>query len=102
MVLRTASSFVRSRTDMARVLPVTRRSVKKTTPPMTMMRSWMFPICLTKPAAKARSVSVLVSQEELAKRSSISLATAAASSGLSTCTTYQPTIPLPQLRRSSR
>ena len=61
IVLRTASSPDRSRTAMAIVLPVTRRSVKKTTEPMDMIRSSMFPICLTNEAAKAFSVWVRVS-----------------------------------------
>src|SRR5260370_32844317 len=65
MALSTASSPTRSRTEMAIVLPVTSRSVKKTTPPMVRIKSSMFPNCLAKYAAKADSVSVLVSNDEL-------------------------------------
>src|SRR6266851_4942384 len=64
MAFRTASSEVRSRTEIAMVLPVTKSSVKKTTLPMVRIKSSMFPNCLTKYAAKADSVSVLVSNDE--------------------------------------
>jgi hypothetical protein len=46
--LHTASSPVRSRTDMAMVLPATSSRVKKTTLPITVMRNPMLPICSTK------------------------------------------------------
>ena len=98
----TASSRVRSRTAMAIVLPVTRRSVKNTTLPTVIIRSWMFPICFTKPAANAFSVSVFVSNGEFANCSSITVATVVASSGFATRTVYQPTIPLRVVFRSSR
>src|SRR6266851_4942386 len=64
MALRTASSLVRSRTEIAMVLPVTRRSVKKTTLPMVRIKSSMFPNCLTKYAAKADSVSSFETKTE--------------------------------------
>ena len=102
MAFSTASSRVRSRTAMAMVLPVTRSRVKNTTLPTLIIRSWMLPICLTKPAAKAFSVSVRVSNGELAKRSSMALAMPVASSGLPMGTVYQPTIPLRPSVRSSR
>ncbi len=92
MALRTASSEVRSRTEMAIVLPVTKSSVKKTTLPMVRIKSSMFPNCFTKYAAKADSVSVLVSNDELANFSSMALATRTASSGLSSLTTYHPAV----------
>ncbi len=94
MALRMASSAVRSRTEIAMVLPVTRSSVKKTTLPMVRIKSSMFPNCLAKYAAKADSVSVLVSNDELANFSSMALATRTASSGLSSLTTYHPAVPL--------
>src|SRR5271170_1188551 len=47
MALNTASSPVRSRTEMAMVLPVTRRRVKKTTAPIERIRNWILPNCLT-------------------------------------------------------
>ena len=50
----------------------------------------MLPNCLAKPAAKADSVSVLVSVEELANFPSMALATRTASSGLSSLRTYHP------------
>ena len=56
MALKTASSEVRSRTEMAMVFPVTSNSVKKTTVPMVTIRIWMLPNCLTQPAANADSV----------------------------------------------
>ena len=89
----TASSPVRSRTAIAMVLPVTRSRVKKTTEPIAMMRNSMLPICLTKAAAKADSVWVRVSPEEFANSASIAFATRSATSGFSTRTTYQPTLP---------
>ena len=54
----------------------------------------MFPICFANEAANARSVSVLVSNGELAKPSSIARVTATPSSALAMRTVYQPTIPL--------
>ncbi len=102
MAFSTASSRVRSRTAMAMVLPVTRSSVKNTTLPIVIMSSWMLPICFTKPAAKAFSVSVRVSNGELVNRSSMALATPVASSGLAMRTVYQPTMPLRPAVRSSR
>jgi hypothetical protein len=87
---------------MAIVLPVTRRSVKNTTLPTVVIRSWMLPICLTQDAANAFSVSVRVSNGELANRSSIAFAIAVASSGSAIRTVYQPTIPLRPGVRSSR
>ena len=94
MALKTASSEVRSRTEIAMVLPVTRRRVKNTTVPIVTIRNWMFPNCLTQFAAKADSVSVLVSFGELANSSSMALATRGASSGFQTRRTYQPIWPL--------
>ena len=93
MALSTASSFVRSRTEIAMVLPVTSRRVKKTIEPMTMIRNSMLPICFTKEAAKADSVWVRVSEEEFANSASIAFSTRGAGSGSATRTTYQPTIP---------
>ena len=52
---------VRSRTEIAMVLPVTSSSVKNTTLPMAMIRNSMLPNCFTQLAAKADSVSVFVS-----------------------------------------
>ena len=98
----TASSRVRSRTAIAIVLPVTSRSVKNTTLPTLMIRSWMLPICLTNDAANAFSVSVLVSAGELANCSSITLTRRTASSGFAIRTVYQPTEPFPNAFRSSR
>ena len=100
--LSTASSRVRSRTAMAIVLPVTSKSVKNTTLPMLMIRSWILPICLTKDAAKAFSVSVLVSAGEFANCSSIAFTRRTASSGLAMRTVYQPTAPFPNVFRSLR
>jgi len=54
MALSTASSPTRSRTEMAMVLPVTSKRVKKTTVPMVMIRNWMLPNCLTQPASEGR------------------------------------------------
>ena len=65
MALRIANSPVRSRTEIAMVLPVTRSRVKKTTLPITRIRNSMLPNCFTQPAAKADSVSVFVSYGEL-------------------------------------
>ncbi len=87
---------------MAIVLPVTSSSVKNTTLPMLMIRSWILPICLTKEAAKAFSVSVLVSAGEFVNCSSIVLTRRTASSGLAMRTVYQPTRPLLNDFRSSR
>ena len=95
-VFSTASSPVRSRTDIAMVLPVTSSRVKKTTLPMTIIRNSMLPICSTKEAMKACSLWVRVSHGELAKRASMSLETATASAPGSMRTTYQPTKPLAQ------
>ena len=67
-VFSTASSPVRSRTEMAMVLPVTSSSVKNTTLPMATIRNSMLPICSTKEAMNAYSRWVRVSQAELAKR----------------------------------
>src|SRR6202790_3344693 len=89
----TASSPVRSRTEIAMVLPVTSSKVKKTTLPMVRIRNSMFPSCLAKPAWNADSVSVLVSVEEFANPVSIALATRTALSGLSSFRTYQPIEP---------
>ena len=61
MALRMPSSPVRSRTEMAMVLPVTSSSVKKTTLPIDRMRNSMFPNCFTQLAANWDSVSVFVS-----------------------------------------
>jgi len=61
MALSTPSSFVRSRTEIAIVFPVTSKSVKKTTVPIETIRNLMFPNCFTQPSANADSVSVLVS-----------------------------------------
>ena len=72
-VLSTASSPVRSRTEMAMVLPVTSSSVKNTTMPMARIRNSMFPICFTNEAMKAASVWVRVSQAEFANPSSMAL-----------------------------
>ena len=87
---------------MAIVLPVTSSSVKKTTLPTLMIRSWMFPICFTNEAANAFSVSVLVSVGEFANCSSITLTRRTASSGLAMRITYQPTRPFVNDLRSSR
>jgi hypothetical protein len=84
------------------VLPVTSSRVKNTTLPTLMINSWILPICLTKEAAKAFSVSVLVSAGELANCSSIVRTRRTASSGLAMRTVYQPTQPLPNALRSSR
>ncbi len=93
MALSTASSFVRSRTAMAMVFPVTRSSVKKTTEPMARTRNSMLPICFTYPARKADSVWVRVSLAEFPNSVSMAAATRAPSSGSASFTTYQPTIP---------
>ena len=52
MALRTASSPMRSRTEMAMVLPVTSSRVKKTTVPMVRIRNSMLPNCLTEASGK--------------------------------------------------
>ena len=72
-VFSTASSPVRSRTDMAMVLPVTSSRVKNTTPPMAIIRNSMLPICFTNEAMNACSVWVRVSKAELAKPPSMAL-----------------------------
>ncbi len=53
------------------VLPVTSSRVKKTTAPMLRMSNWILPACFAHDAAKAFSVSVLVSHGEFEKVSSI-------------------------------
>ena len=74
-VLRMASSPVRSRTEVAMVLPVTSSRVKNTTLPMANMRNSMLPICSTNEAMNADSDCVRVSQAEFANSSSMALAT---------------------------
>ena len=54
----------------------------------------MLPNCFTHPAANAVSVSVCVSNGELENSASIALETRNESSGCSTFTVYQPTLPL--------
>src|SRR5690242_6366813 len=94
IAFRTASSGVRSRTEIAMVLPVTSNSVKNTTVPIVTIRNLIFPNCLTQLAAKADSVCVLVSSGAFINMSSIVLAMRGASSGLSICRVYQPIWPL--------
>jgi len=74
------------------VFPVTSRRVKKTTLPMVRIRNSILPNCLAKPAAKADSVSVLVSEVEFANFASIVFATRTASSGLSSLRMYHPAV----------
>ena len=93
---------MRSRTDCAMVLPATSRMVKNTAPRMAVTMSPRLPIWLAKPAAKAPSGSLLVSASEFRKRSSIAAAASAALSGSFTRTMYQPTLPRPKLRASSK
>src|SRR6185436_1585231 len=67
----TPSSLIRSRTACAIVLPATRRMVKKTAVRIAVTIAPMLPICSANPLMNAFSVSVLVSNGELANFSSI-------------------------------
>jgi hypothetical protein len=91
--LSTPCSEVRSATARAMVFPVTRTSVKKTTPPTTRTSNCTSPICFTNDRAKAFSVCVRVSQVEFAKAPSIARLTAAAWEGSARVIVYQPTMP---------
>ena len=60
------------------------------------------PICLAKPMANSFSGAVLVSSGEFMKRVSIALETARACSESTTRTTYQPVLPFPNCRATSK
>jgi len=102
MVLSTASSGMRSRMDCAMVLPVSSSRVKNTAPMMAVTIRPMSPICLAKERWKSRSPWVLVSSAELANSRSMAWATCSARSGSLTFTMYQPTVPWPNRRPSSK
>ena len=95
-------SPTRSRTDCAIVFPATSRMVKNTAPRIEVTMSPMLPIWLAKPAANAPSGSLLVSASELRNRASMASAVSAARSGSAIRTMYQPTVPRPKLRASSK
>src|ERR1700674_2156215 len=101
-VLRTATSRVRARIDMAMVLPETRRIVKTTAPQMLRMNAFTLPKDETNESRKACWLSVLVCCGALRNISSIALDTGATSLGLSTWLIYQPACPLNQLTDSSK
>jgi hypothetical protein len=101
-VLSTASSGMRSRTDCIIVLPVRKSSVKKTAPRMERTMNWMSPCCLRKDCWNSFSVWVFVSSGEFSKSASMARATCGAWFGSFRRTTYQPTLPLPKLRASSK
>ncbi len=62
----------------------------------------MSPIWAAKLCASAFSVTVLVSAGEFSKMASMRRPTSAACDGSAMRTTYQPTIPLPYWRASSK
>ena len=101
-VLRIASSGMRSRIDCAMVLPVRSRSVKNTAARIRATSAPTSPICLAKPMANSFSGCVFVSSGEFAKRRSISAAMARAPAGSATRSIYQPVLPLPVRRASSK
>ena len=97
-----ASSGMRSRTDCAMVLPVMIRMVKKTAARMRVTRAPRSPICLAKPTANSFSGWVLVSSGEFWKRPSIAAEMARARVESSIRTMYQPVLPRPRRRASSK
>ena len=101
MVLRTASSGVRSRTDCIIMVAVANSSAPSTAVTTARMRKSRSPIRCTWACASSRSDSVLVSFEELAKRRSIASATGTAWPGSVTPTLMWFTVPVPLARPSS-
>ena len=97
-----ASSGIRSRTDCAMVLPVMMRMVKKTAARMRVTSAPRSPICFAKPTANSFSGWVLVSSGEFRKRRSISVEMARAWVESAMRTMYQPVLPLPRARASSK
>ena len=93
---------MRSRIDCAIVLPVRIRIVKKTAIRMRVTTAPMSPICLAKPTANSFSGAVFVSSGEFAKRRSISDEMALACSDSAMRSTYQPVLPRPSCRASSK
>ena len=101
-VFSTASSLVRSRTDCAIVLAATSPNINSTTVAIAIMIAPMSPICLAKPSTNPFSVVVFVSAEELANISSNVRLISTARDASAILTTYQPTVPSPIVRFSSR
>ena len=101
-VFKMASSGMRSRMDWAMVLPVRIRMVKKTAIRMRVTSAPMSPICLAKPIANSFSGWVLVSSGEFMKRVSIEVEMERAWIESSMRTMYQPVLPRPDWRASSK
>ena len=101
-VLSTASSGTRSRTDCIIVFPVRNSRVKNTAPRIAVTMKLMSPNCLMNDWENSFSLCVLVSADELANSASTARATSAARPGSLTLIRYQPTVPLPKARASSK
>ena len=102
MVLRIASSGMRSRSDWAMVLPVKSRRVKNTAARMRMTSAPISPICLAKAIANAFSGWVLVSSGEFRNSASIAAEMALACVASVMRSMYQPVRPLLDWRASSK
>ena len=97
-----ASSGMRSRIDCAMVLPVRIRMVKNTAARMRVTSAPMSPTCLAKPMANSFSGWVFVSSGEFWNSRSIAAEVARACVGSAMRTMYQPVLPLPDCRASSK
>ena len=93
-----AISRKRSVTAIIMVLAATKRIAKNTAVPIARTRNPMFPHIVTKPAWKARSVSVLVGAVEFSNIASIDAASSAARDGSFTWRMNHPGESRPLLR----
>ena len=101
-VLRMASSGMRSRIDWASVLPVRIRMVKKTAIRIRVTSAPMSPICLAKPMANSFSGWVLVSSGEFTNSVSMAVEISLAWLESAMRSMYQPVLPRPNWRASSK
>ena len=101
-VLSTPISWIRSRTDCAMVWPVTSRIMNTTALRIRVTIRPMLPNCCAYSCAKAASVLVLVSAGEFSNSASMEAIRLSSGSAPSPLDTYQPTVPLPKARASSK